>query len=141
MSGRPQVNYVFDVHPLISYARFDGLFVPSMLATSVERNRYIAVSTVTLAYAYRELSEDEALVLDMLSGGHLATACVIKPLDAPTARRIGRQAHDFGHMPVSPSLSTLHAAEIAEQDAATVVTGDRETVRSVLGPDWPIFEV
>jgi len=135
----PPLAYVFDIHPLISYARSDSLFVPSLVATSVERNQYIAVSTVTLAHAYRELSEDEALVLDMLSGGHLATAFVMKPLDAPAARRIGRQARHLGRMPSPPSLSTLHTAEVAKHDVATVVTGDRETVRSLLGSDWPIL--
>ncbi len=138
MSDAPPATYVFDLHPLLSYARSDSLFVPSLVATSLQRNRYIAVSTVTLAQAYRELSEDEALVLDMLCGGRLATAFVMKPLDAPAARRIGRQARGLGS---DPSLSTIHTAEIAEHDVATVVTGDRETVRSLLGPDWPILEV
>ncbi|PZS07912.1 MAG: hypothetical protein DLM55_09690 [Acidimicrobiales bacterium] len=122
MSEQPRATYVFDVHPLLSYARSDSLLIPSIVAASIEHNQYIAVSAVTLAMAYCELTEDEALILDMLSGGHLAMAFVMKPLDASTARYLGGQARVLSSQ---PSLSTLHTADIAQQAAATVVTGDR----------------
>lgn len=143
MTDASQVGLVFDHHPLTAYASSKDLIAPSLVASILERQQVIAVSPLVLAEAYRCLDADAADVLDLLTGGALATALIVEPFDGDTARLLGRDhANSSGkHSPDSTPLVTLHTAQLAIHYAAGVVTGDPKPLRALLGPDWPLLEV
>lgn len=140
--GRP-VAFVFDSSPLTAYAAQTDLMIPSLVATSLSRDRVIAVSAVSLAEAYRLLAGTQVDLLGMLTGGELAAAFLVAGLDMPTARGLGRLAG------TSPSasrhrrapLDRLHTAALATRHTAGIVTADPEPYQELLGDDWPILVV
>ncbi|TQS44665.1 hypothetical protein [Cryptosporangium phraense] len=138
-----QVGLVFDHHPLTAYATSKDLIAPSLVASILERQQFIAVSPLVLAEAYCSLDPEEADVLDLLTSGALAAAIVVEPFDGETARLLGRDSAPTltaggGHR---PTLATLHTAQLAVRHAAGVVTGEPAPLRKLLGPDWPVLEV
>ncbi len=140
MIGSRTVAYVFDVDPLTGYARQKSLVVPSLVAAAVDRDRAIAVSALVLADAYRQLTEDHALVLEVLTGGQLAAVFSVEPFDATAARALARRHGKVAELTDEATLSTLHTAQLAKQFKAGVVTGSPGPVRALLGRDWPILK-
>lgn len=136
-AGRP-VAYVLDQRALVDYATATSLVMPALIGSAAERGWRLAVSALALAEAYRQVHGDQADTLDLLTGGELAEVVAIAGFDVATARTIGRagdsaqQRHD---------LARLHLAVLAREHVATVISGNAEPVRDLLGPDWPIVEL
>lgn len=132
------IAYVLDQPALLDYASAASMLVPSLLASAIERDWRLAVSALALAQAYRQVPDDQADTLDLLTGGALADLVVVVAFDKAIARAVGRAADVAGRR---HDLAHLHLAALARQHAATVITGGIEQVRDLLGPDWPIISL
>ncbi len=101
------------------------------LALTAADGEVALVPAVCLATAYRDLDDEGASLLDLLSG---LENVVVTPLERDECSLLGGWARVLG-------LGTAHAAIEAAATMTPLMTRERELVAQFLGPEWPIIDV
>jgi hypothetical protein len=125
------MSYVLDAGAMLRYGQ--SVELGRLLGGAVDVATRVVLPLISLAEAYRQAADDEALaLLDALCGQPTVTVVAAQADDALALGGIGAAVGD---------LDRAHAIVEAMRRRAVLLTTDSDTVRPELPDGWPVLDL
>jgi hypothetical protein len=125
------VTYVLDAGAMLRYG--DSVELGRLLGGAVDVSTRVVLPLISLAEAYRQAADDEALaLLDALCGQPAVVVVGAQADDALALGGIGAAVGD---------LDRAHAIVEAMRRRAVLLTTDSDTMRPELPDGWPVLDL